>query len=370
MMSLMEQINPNKSKLIILLVVLCVTVSSLASYLFVKSQISFKKLTISPAPLVQPKPGTIANWKTYKNTEFSFSLEYPPGLNISANMTTNGLEVSFDPKNPDYPKNIFVSVSEASNNLSAKVATVKTQIVGHVTSKIDRQTDIFVGSKSAIRVDYSIVANNLQRSNVFLINGKYLYALSADHNLMDRILSTFKFLDQTQTDMANWKKYIWKNITFSYPNDWQAVESPTHIAPASVSDIGFKYKKEPSPFSIHIGSNLVGAESVDDYIKYMSKWDDGIKSTDFQSVNVDGQIAKKASMAGEVSIMLPYRYVILMTPDKKYVFEIYYTPSLYRPDVDYPKIPSLSDPKTWANPQKDSILDQILSTFKFTDSNK
>ena len=77
--------SPNKSILIILSVILLVVLSSLVTYLFVKSQTPSQKPTIPPAPLVQtsPTPDTTANWETYTDPGRIFEIKYPGNLNVT-----------------------------------------------------------------------------------------------------------------------------------------------------------------------------------------------------------------------------------------------------------------------------------------------
>lgn len=86
--------SPKKSVLIIFLIVFIIILASLNIYLFVKSRTSSQTPAASPTPVVRASPTLLpaeasakvdnptANWKTYKNNEYGFEIKYPLDLTI------------------------------------------------------------------------------------------------------------------------------------------------------------------------------------------------------------------------------------------------------------------------------------------------
>lgn len=148
-----------------------------------------------------------ANWKIYENKKYGFSIGYPQDLLATENLNLpaefDGLEVNFDSNklysNNQNPKNIYLSVSKTDQDLKTIVNEQKSKIVGHVVSKINTELTLLVSGIKAIKITFDLNDNG-DRANVFLIKNGFLYSISADDKLINQILSTFKFLDQKQSD--------------------------------------------------------------------------------------------------------------------------------------------------------------------------
>lgn len=208
----MPKKKQKRGNILIILLITTVAILSLGAtgYLFVQNK-QLQNQIIKPIPPVQnsaptnnfPTPApTIdptANWKTYVNEKYKFSLKYLRGLSVKENQITGdgGLEINFEPTSTVFEdqvtKNIYISVSKTNGNLKTIVENEKAKIVGHVVSKINNESGISVSGTQGIKITFDLI-NNLERANVFVIKNESLYVISAESKLMDQILSTFKFL--------------------------------------------------------------------------------------------------------------------------------------------------------------------------------
>ena len=180
--------------------------------------------TYNLPPSPSPTPDPTADWKIYTNTEYRFSVKHPPKLSfVEQKSDTSLLQINFAPlkdesspyfsiqvKKPDKPENI--------------IQNIKAQIVGHITDKITSQ-QLDPHGFSGLQYDYTTLEGK-QRSTVIITNNYYFYVIEADTNSIDQILSTFKFLDKSnsatntpiKTPQANGA--ILKEIRYTLPNGW------------------------------------------------------------------------------------------------------------------------------------------------------
>lgn len=99
--------SPNKNILVVLIILFSIILSSLITYLLVKSKIPSQTIINSPSPTLSasptPTPNPTANWKIYTNTQYKYSVKYPADYSV---IETSSDYVRFSPgvNDPNLPQ--------------------------------------------------------------------------------------------------------------------------------------------------------------------------------------------------------------------------------------------------------------------------
>ena len=138
----------------------------------------------------------IANWKTYTNKNYSYSIKYPQNLKpLESTSDLYLIKIDFE----DGSQTSLFNVEVRNNNLKNEIIYLKSKIVGHVADNIKNETNITKDSYQGVKLEYdlSVSEPNIPNSYTVVVinNGKYSYSISSPSNFIDQILSTFKFLD-------------------------------------------------------------------------------------------------------------------------------------------------------------------------------
>lgn len=160
----------------------------------------------TPSPTASEVPDPTANWKTYSNTKYAFSIKYPSSFQALTNSTDLY----------GWPKAVVLIYSGGQS--------------------YDLPIEVW-----ASKAEYQQKHMNTQNLKVFTTNdGKYITLVNVNNNpTVDQIISTFQFTNSNQTaDTSGWKTYQINNTpyTFKYPyqlldsgaGDWISFSSPTN----------------------------------------------------------------------------------------------------------------------------------------------
>ena len=210
----------------------------------------------SPMPTLAPKPtaktsDSIANWKTYTNKEYKFSLKYPENLKIKEkNLLANNI-IAFGMEKAQPFSNYFgfsieVHKVEISTNLKAwlKNYVIEKQLFGAKSSSIvasalhPYKNNELEGFTFNGGVEYINNKDFTINGYVFAKKDNFIYEFICINpqeknaeELFNQILSTFKFTDQNQTNIpSDWKIYTnqkWK-FSMAYPPNLYIKEDETY----------------------------------------------------------------------------------------------------------------------------------------------
>ncbi|MBI2330215.1 hypothetical protein HYU94_02410 [Candidatus Daviesbacteria bacterium] len=158
------------------------------AYYFGKSQIS--QPTITPAS----SPDETANWKTYTNTEYGYLVRYPSLLDqneIKDNDTYLNL-VNFRESGQNGG---WFSITVRNSTLEDEIKYQKSQIEGHVLVKLARETKVIIEGFPGVLLEYTPDQPNNGSTTRFVIvnNRKHSFIISGKPQILDQILSTFRF---------------------------------------------------------------------------------------------------------------------------------------------------------------------------------
>ncbi|MBM3282832.1 hypothetical protein FJY90_01135 [Candidatus Gottesmanbacteria bacterium] len=176
-----------------------------------------------------------ANWKTYKNTKYGYSIKYPDGWEYLEvpNQTYQSMidqtwfsDVGWPPPQTGARAPIIIDYSKENPEINYQPEYYDNY----------KKENITVGdSLSAVKISGYNKEGLMNETIVILpVEGKnykflsFLPSFEQEENknyntVLNLMLSTFKFLDQAQTDVTtNWKTYINQDFGFSikYPPHW------------------------------------------------------------------------------------------------------------------------------------------------------
>ncbi len=178
---------------------------------------SFLTPTVSQTPQPTPVDET-ANWKTYTNNKYAFSLNYPPNWKIEENM---GSAIFFSIESPDYKFddnnkveeqvtvgtkisfNILSSTGNYSEPKEGEIPTLYFDTVNNkqIMDKISNITNITIDGRKAAKYDLQrLFKEPLLRTRADIVDKTFVYRIEMMYvspiskNIFDDILSTFKFL--------------------------------------------------------------------------------------------------------------------------------------------------------------------------------
>lgn len=195
----------------IIVLVLVVLTIALGGFYLVRSQKSTlksqnTKIVQQPpqSPSLSPLPSTeTANWKTYTNTTYNFSIKYPDAWYIGEQQNViyvNNAPIPSIPLTHGLPSSLQISIYTSPQDIPNPIWKHKTEKTTLGGISATRVTDQEAGG-----------LDDIARTTIVINSGKISYVLvfantdiNGGHNpVFDQILSTFKFTDQTQTTLGN-----------------------------------------------------------------------------------------------------------------------------------------------------------------------
>ncbi|MEJ0021301.1 MAG: PsbP-related protein [Candidatus Doudnabacteria bacterium] len=194
----------------------------------------------SPAQPVVHKDPT-ADWKTYTNSQYGFSFKYPPTLLVGLEGTGTFYSISIlEPSQTAANSLVTFEVEPNGNpkNLPLDEWYTEQLAAFKLTPEQLPKTDITVGGKPAIRLDYSSTGQSefhvivqLNKTDLFHIN--YPKPPTKFDIDFDQIVSNVKFTEPSAAaDTSTWKTYTNTKygIAFKYPVDWSEGDVTTDKA--------------------------------------------------------------------------------------------------------------------------------------------
>lgn len=184
---------------------------------------------IKPNKIATPSVDSIENWKIYQNKEFKYEVKYPPEITfIEEKSDIFIFQTNFLKKQTGYLNGFIITITK-NDGLEDALTYWRWRVVGHISSKIDKETTLKVNNIEAVKLDYTSLNDNQKYSFIIIPKDSYNYVIQSSSDQITQILSTFRFLDDTTTTVTpqttnteNWKTY--KNskyqYSFKYPSDW------------------------------------------------------------------------------------------------------------------------------------------------------
>lgn len=255
--------------------------------------------------VVSQTPGTTsiaetANWKTYTNNAFSFSIKLPPNNNVYAcddsspraqlaNDKSYRVFILENPSDIDLMKSCDYSERVKYNNLyisaSRSIPGAYSDLVanwekGYGDGKyITLEQTTFAGHEALIKTKVEGPSNNNLYKEVVVNGGTYSYDLSfvKKSDSLEKILATFQVIAVKDT-LSDWQtlKSSDLGIEIKFPNDYRSNTVNSKLVAAS----GFTIYPVPQP--IEFGPRL-GVSRNSDHITAntnVDTWVDNIFSTD------------------------------------------------------------------------------------------
>ena len=181
----------------------------------------YKSPLPSPRSSLLPSSDPTAEWKTYSNKLFSF--KYLPDMVVETDNNNDFVNTLSTFENGDSKWIAYVEESTPGQVIDSYSASVGDggSIDGfYAFTQIQNKT-IKVNNTIAKYFEHSTNVVNKNRSIIAIPNGKYVIVLNLPTEMLDQILSTFKFTNPTQTlQIYNDEK---NKYSFSYSSSWKIV---------------------------------------------------------------------------------------------------------------------------------------------------
>lgn len=327
------------------IIVLLILLIPTGTYLLGKNQSSKQISTIQSSPTPTPTPDPTANWKTYSDSKYGFSLKYPSEYLISE--VNNGIFFSKSPEEKvkldaclkQIECNSFSLGIQFTSGSKPTEQSLKDYIIKHDSGDFYTWDSKAIDGSNALQTEYDAVVGSGKINVTYVVKGTSVLRIQTQTeniSIYNQILSTFKFTDPA----ANWKIYSGKYLSFKYPPNWKPVK------PNEGGEIIDSSTLNLTDFG-HIQS---GALIYEPYtLGIIRSWDIDFKNlSSGENLTIDGQQA-------ELRIN---KRINVSSATVRYAF------SKTNEFGQYSYISLLSNPSEFdANL---AIFKQILSTFKFT----
>lgn len=234
----------------VLVIIAVILLTSSAFYLFVQSQkqpIEPKTITVIPSPT--PTPDPTANWKTYINSEYKFSIKYPEFVTYKEKVFNN-VTFYYKTDEEDIPKNKYDLPSYYTKGLGILFRTGSAEEAASLELPNRPQEKVQINNSEGVKIkdsvfDYYLSSMGNDKSSLRLIYQGHIAYQTEDEikersHVYSQMLSTFKLLNQTD-ETADWKTLEGPHSTvqeppysFQYPETW--------ISSTDVKDDPLKYQ--------------------------------------------------------------------------------------------------------------------------------
>lgn len=230
--------KPRINKFVILGVILGVLV--FAGAVFGAYKIGQKQIQFQPSPtpeaVVSPSPDPTADWETYTNTKYGYSIKYPQNYslgsfgeekpetlaNIELKSPESTISIIWMTESPEYS----VSLVDWYNNLST-VEIPYTSYGAQTSPDYTERKEIEIGGVKGIQLKQ--IGEHGDFADILLPLLNAVVEIGIDYDIIEtpeikQILSTFKFLEEGQVELKTYRndKY---NFEFQYPQKWELKES-------------------------------------------------------------------------------------------------------------------------------------------------
>lgn len=166
-------------------------------------------------PTAFPTVDQTGNWETYTNKRYGYSLRYPQEITYEESS-------SYGTKNKEEITTTFTTEGSSlkifGNAGGRGVSSIKSEAI--LISGIPTVKFYETENSGVIKAIETGFGDSIYFS--FTLSADKMKAEAHDR-LFDHVLSTFKFLDQTETSgTENWKTYTSSKFSYSisYPNNW------------------------------------------------------------------------------------------------------------------------------------------------------
>jgi hypothetical protein len=222
----------NLFKIVIIAIgILIVAGLSLNAYLMFSKKETVTKPSDSPV-IVTPTSDTTANWTTYANPTYGYSIKFPDTYEVPPQTEKQKSQLGVDNnmcvtlKN-DNNNNCYISISVWEESVDEVVTrfgpTDGSQSEDYTLGVIKGKIIIYKMGESTTQAKIFLPKPNVTNETITLTYTNFPGDIETS-KLIDQILSTFKFTDSSSSiDITNWKTYADSDyhLSIKYPSDWK-----------------------------------------------------------------------------------------------------------------------------------------------------
>lgn len=347
--------------LFLILALFFTILGGLAVWYMGKSSKEEIKTELSPTPIAssENKVDEMDGWNTYLNEEYGFEFKYNPSWNIDifddSNITINNIK--------DNHKLRILIEQVTGFNYCFKYEETNQINIGNVIAEtadgVGNSSELCDDPEKYLNLGNTFILIPIDKSihspKQILISYEYpLSDISFAKVNLDRILSTFKFMDM-EDEVANWKTYRNEEygFEFKYPNNITLGGLTLDPNPGIILTMRGPTQKAQTELydgiSLRIYFPFISNDSVKEIV---DKEIQTIKGNDIAELIAEPSVFKNNFINGfsyTVRGLGEHRYIYFSDEDKDYLYHI---------------ADSTNDPGELGF---NETVDQILSTFKFID---
>lgn len=291
-------------------------------------------------------------WKTYTNSTYGFSVDYPTQANPIILKNNSGLDF-IDFRLPDTISWITIDVQKTT--LVKAVANIKSQALGRLPVKVVSEENTILNDNKITKLYFESTspANDgtpgSSYANALISHNGYVYIIESESSLLNQVLSTFKFTesntgtpDVSKAITSSMSVYSDNYVTFKYPSNFISSPLLTHGSGYTQEFVNSKFILS---FTVKGNYNQETGNPFTDIDNYVG--------VPYQAsvVNVNGQNGRQyLPRAGSENI----NEVAFLSKDQKNIFVLNLQVG------NNPDTVSVSDID-----QGQKYFSQILSTFKY-----
>lgn len=334
-------------------------------------------------PTATPTPtDETANWKTYENQDYGYSIKYPKELTLKIASKTGGIISSEVLIGDEIQKTSFIGAHGISNfevivyqnkNSQSIQEWLDERVKGaQIAQKYEFKEDLFVDGNPARR--YSMFEFDKQGEIIISSKNNYFYYIhfpESDPNdpdfaknkiIYQKMLSTFKFTNSDET--ANWKTYTSPTYNPFY-NQQQLQEEINRQKTIPGGDPN-NYTLQNVQFSLSYPPDWTASYVSEGFIFNKSGFEIKISKYSAPGGNSCSNIPGRLKTLDKIDSFKP----LLLLQDLTVKNEAYFWVCSREDNPGYQQVSSLGAitltlPKDYT--KKDlGLAEKILSTFKFT----
>jgi len=222
--------------------VLILTGAVFGVYKYAQNQIPLEEPTPMPLPAeVSTEEGApTTGWETYTNTNYGYSIKYPPELEIKEIGKVDEKIVDLTNFILSGQQNATASIVVLSTSYQSVISSLESEWWGGTLQSPNKVEDIIVVGIDAKRITGTQVPTGYDLFETIFPKGSQTYRISFkigpemmelgyDEDTFNLILSTFKFLEENE--QAEVKDFITAYMDAIVAEDWDKVKS--HLAHSS-----------------------------------------------------------------------------------------------------------------------------------------
>lgn len=149
----------------------------------------------TPTPSLLPKPDSLADWKTYENEKYEYTLKYPATFTYKEEVLNPPdiflMSTQFQDPTQTADLNNGFNIEVKDSSLEDAIEYYKWRVIGHLTDSFTSETSFTQDGFQGVNLIYKTGKDN-PNTMIIISNGRYSYAIQGSTSLIEKILPALK----------------------------------------------------------------------------------------------------------------------------------------------------------------------------------